>query len=72
MHCWLEYKLEQILGDRVWHFFKMLNIELLYDLCVCVKLLQSCLTLCNLMDCNPPGFSIHGILQARILQWISL
>ena len=43
MHCWLEYKLEQILGDIVWHFFKMLNIEL-YDLCVCVKLLQSCPT----------------------------
>ena len=28
---------------------------------------QSCLTLCNLMDCSPPGSSVHGILQARIL-----
>ena len=27
---------------------------------------QSCLTLCNLMDCSPPGFSVHGILQAGI------
>ena len=29
-------------------------------MCVCAKLLQSCLTLCNPMDCNPPGFSVHG------------
>ena len=29
---------------------------------------QLCLTLCNLMDCSLPGFSIHGILQARILE----
>ena len=27
------------------------------------------LTLCNPMDCNPPGSSVHGILQARILEW---
>ena len=30
---------------------------------------QSCLTLCNPMDCSPPGSSVHGILQARILEW---
>ena len=29
---------------------------------------QSCLTLCNPMDCSPPGSSVHGILQARILE----
>ena len=29
---------------------------------------QLCLTLCNPVDCNPPGFSVHGILQARILE----
>ena len=29
---------------------------------------QSCLTLCDPMDCSPPGFSIHGIFQARILE----
>ena len=32
------------------------------------KLLQLCLTLCDPMDCSPPGFSVHGILQARILE----
>ena len=30
---------------------------------------QSCPTLSNPMDCSPPGFSIHGILQARVLEW---
>ena len=30
------------------------------------KMLQSCRTLCNPMDCSPPGFSVHGVLQARI------
>ena len=38
--------------------------------CVCVKSLQSCPTLCDPKDCGPPGSSVHGILQARILQWI--
>ena len=36
------------------------------------KLLQSCLTLCNPMDCSPPGSSVHGILQARILKWVAV
>ena len=30
---------------------------------------QLCPTLCNPMDCSPPGSSIHGILQARVLEW---
>ena len=36
------------------------------------KLLQSCLTLCDPMDCSLPGFSIHGILQARTLKWVAI
>ena len=35
------------------------------------KSLQSCLTLCDLMDGSPPGSSVHGILQARILEWVA-
>ena len=31
---------------------------------------QSCPTLCDLVDRSPPGFSVHGILQARILEWL--
>ena len=54
---------------------------------VCVLVTQSCLTLCNPMNCSPPaffvhgilqaripepGFSVYGILQARILEWIAI
>ena len=30
------------------------------------------LTLCNPIDCRPPGSSVHGILQARILEWVAM
>ena len=33
---------------------------------------QSCLTLCNPMDCSLPGSSVHGILQAGILEWVAI
>ena len=33
---------------------------------------QLCLTLCDPMDCSLPGFSIHGILQARTLEWVAI
>ena len=35
------------------------------------EVIQSCLTLSNLMDCSPPGSSVHGILQAQILEWVA-
>ena len=41
-----------------------------FDSCVYGKLLQSCPTLRDPMDCSLPGFSVHGILQARILHEI--
>ena len=31
---------------------------------------QSCPTLCDPVDCSPPGSSVHGILQARMLEWV--
>ena len=37
-----------------------------------VKVAQLCLTLCNPMDCSPPASSVHGILQARMLEWIAV
>ena len=36
------------------------------------EIAQSCLTLCNPVDCSPSGSSIHGILQARILEWVAI
>ena len=38
----------------------------------CMKSPQSCLTLCNHIDWSPPGSSVHGILQARILEWVTI
>ena len=44
------------------------------SVCACVgaPLLQLCLTLCNPMGCSPTGSSVHGILQARILEWVAI
>ena len=39
---------------------------------VCAKSLQSYPTLCDSMDCNSPGSSVLGILQARILEWLTM
>ena len=38
----------------------------------CVLVAQSCLTLCDPMDCILPGSSVHGVLQARILEWVAI
>ena len=58
--------------------FRQLHLTLITALktlfpgmCVCAKLLQ-CPILCDLMDCSPPGSSVHGILQARILEWAAM
>ena len=40
-------------------------------MCVCVCV-QSYLTLCNCMDCSPPGSSLHGIFQAIIVEWAAM
>ena len=37
-----------------------------------VLVAQSCPTLCNAMDCSPPGSSVHGISQVRILEWVAI
>ena len=54
-------------------FIASLSYKTLQSHCVlCAKSPQSCLTLCDRMDCSPPGFSVHGILQARILEWVAM
>ena len=43
-------------------------------MCACLVasvMSESCLTLCDTMDCSLPGSSVHGILQARILEWVA-
>ena len=39
---------------------------------VCLLVTQSCQTLCDPMDCSPPGSSVHRIFQARILEWVAI
>ena len=40
--------------------------------CMCAQSLQSCLTLCDTMDCSSAGSPVYGILQARILEWVAI
>ena len=40
--------------------------------CVCVQSLSRVPLFWDPMDCSPPGFSVHGILQARILEWVAI
>ena len=47
------------------------GIEVMWCACVHVRSLQSCLTLGNPMDGSPPDSSVHGILQAKILEWVA-
>ena len=46
------------------------KFEIGWKPCVCL-VAQLCQTLCNSMDCSPPGSPVHGDSQARILEWVS-
>ena len=49
------------------------SLEVLHArVCVCMLSLQSCPILCDPMDYSLPGSSAHGILQARILEWVAM
>jgi len=48
--------------NRFWHMVEGVK----------VLVAQLCSTLCNTMHYSPPGFSVHGILQARILKWVAI
>ena len=52
----------QPLWKTAWQFFRKTNTE---STCVCVLSAQSCLILCNPMDCSPPGSSVHGIFPRK-------
>ena len=47
-------------------------VMLIMCVCVCVCVAQSCLIVCHPMDFSLPGFSVHGIFQARILEWFAI
>ena len=54
---------------RGWHSAQNFHSERRLRYSGCAKLLQSCLTFCDPVKNNPLGSSIHGVLQARILEW---
>ena len=55
------------------HYSAISNEASTYILvCLSAQSLQSCPTLCNPMDCNLSAFSVHGILQGRILKWVAM
>ena len=63
------------LAEKKWENFNLLfYLSLLYYLpnLKCAKSLESCLTLWETMDCSQPGYFVHGILQARILEWVAM
>ena len=39
---------------------------------MCVLVAESCLTLCSPVDCNLPGSSVYGVIQARIRKWVTV
>ena len=56
-------------GHRLYLIFFCINRT---RLCMYAKSPQSCLTLCEPMDCSPPGSSVHGIVQARMLERVAM
>ena len=52
-------------------YFRTSDIILMTLLAAAAKSLKSCRTLCDPIDSSPPGCSVHGILQARVLQWVA-
>ena len=68
---------------KVWDQITQVIMQFLFlpNLCVCVCVCvparvcmhaQSCLNLCDSMNCSPPGCSVHGTLQARVLEWVAI
>ena len=50
---------------------KLRSYIFMYRTCCCL-VTNSCLTLCNPMNCSPPGSSVYGISQVRILEWVAI
>ena len=51
---------------------RMIKMLLAFIIIAVVLVAQSCLTPCNPMDHSTPGSSVHGVLEARILEWIAM
>ena len=72
-HCWMNLKRKQryeaqSLAPKRY----LVHFCLLSPLAVIVSVAKPCLTLCDPRDCSPPGCSVHGISQAKILEWVAI
>ena len=67
----LERKNTFIRGPTTFHCVPLDSPVLALPLVLCL-VTQLYPTLCNPMDCSPPGSSVHGILQTRILEWVAM
>ena len=56
---------------RVDIIIRLVILSIIRGVCAC-EVTQLCPTLCDPMDCSPPGSCVHGILQARILEWVAV
>ena len=66
------FQRQPVLLVYLWVYVRTcLSIYLDADIHIC-SVAQSCPTLCNPVDCSPPGSSVHGILQAKILEWVAI
>ena len=75
MLCWILQKFPSILILES-NLLSYSLTKAVFNLFLCCAVLcvvaQSCPTLCHLMDCSLPGSSVHGIVQARILEWVAM
>ena len=68
----LPWKFISLIGPMKACDFQLFQIFSCNKACMCATLLQSCPTLCNPMACSSQGFFAHGILQARMLEWVAM
>ena len=66
-----DWKLQHPKPNSLYPFAQLCFSCVMYHI-VIVLVAQSCPTLCNPVECSPPGSSVRGILQARILEWIAI
>ena len=58
--------------SEIWHKRVSLREFPTGQICCCCLIAKLCRTLCDLVNCSPPGSSVHGISQARILEWVAI
>ena len=59
-------------GIKIHTYLRRVWVNFIIMTCMCAKSLQLCPAVCDPMDWSPPGSSVHGILQARILEWVAI